>query len=360
LAGALHDDGTTETTTEEDDLGFPSGVYTATHQFQQDSKYRIVFLLHNEKENEIAKTDITLEITGVELAIIVPEQPLKTGYEYTFTAQNDYPEKMPEDPVYEWDFGDNNGKIIPFSNEATHLYEKEGTYTIRVLLFESDEEAAPLLEVATAEVKVEAGTADFLSYIQQTTHLLVGVRGDTTYYQSDGYTRSQEGATLSAYLSLSSTSWEGTHFSNRYFSPPTDSSSGMSITIEGDVSQEGDKVFNLSAMCIYDDAHRLAGEERETRISLVNVKLEPKSPIPSTYDPNYKPQFVAYIEGPEVANYVTSTFYEHRQPQTSDPNFKTWYDPLRFTDTKYTPYLLIVFKTERIDAHDDPGYQQRD
>jgi hypothetical protein len=104
----------------------------------------------------------------------------------------------------------------------------------------------------------------------------------------------------------------------------------------------------------------LAGEQRESRIYATNIPLEPKSPIPTTYEPNYKPQFFAYIEGADVANYITNTFYEHRQPRTNDQNYKIWFDPLKFEDTELKPYLLIVFKTSRINAYDDPGYQIRD
>jgi hypothetical protein len=352
------DTGTTEELTIREDMYDP-GTQEVVHQFQQTGKYRVVFTLNDYDGFTIASAETVVDINQ-DLQIITPSGLLKTGEEYTFTARTDSPENLPDAPVYEWEFGDNNGKIIPFSNEATHLYEKEGTYTVRVLLLESDEEAAPLLGVATAEVQVEAGNIDALSFLQQTTHVLVTVRGDSIYHQSDGSTSPQGTVALVIYSPEASISWDGTHFSGRYFSPPTDHSSGITVTFEGDVSEEGDKIFNLTATGIHDYAHRLAGEQHETRISIVNVMLEPKSPIPSTYNPDYKPQFTAYIEGPEVANYVNSTFFEHLQPQTSDPYFKMWYDPLRFTNTNFTPYLLVVFKTERIDAYDDPGYQKRD
>jgi hypothetical protein len=289
----------------------------------------------------------------------VPAPPLQAGKEYTFAVHHESPGKLTEEPFYEWDFGDGSGIEIPFSNEATHAFAKEGKYTIRVTLFESDEEAAPLLGVATAEVIVEGQAVSTISYIQQTTHLLVAVRGGTTEHYSSG--ESRDGSrVLIIYLAAASTTWSDNHFTNKYFIIPTDSSSGIDLTIEGDVSDECDKIFNLTATIIYDDSHSLAGEQRESRIYLTNVPLEPKSPIPTTHDPNYKAHFVAYIEGVDVADYVTNTFYEHHQPQTNDPNYKIWYDPLKFENIEPIPYLLIVFKTYRIDAHDDPGYQKRD
>jgi len=300
-------------------------------------------------------------ITHLGLSIKAPdESPLVTNSDYTFIAESTFPKYLPLNPYYHWDFGDETGLVVPLFNEVTHAFTEDGQYTIKVELRESEEADAPVLASATAVISVEPGSVNFLSYIQKTTHLYVGVRGDTTYHQSDGYTSYAEGRTLSVYSGQPTTSWDGTHFTNQYFMPPTDSSGGITVTIEGDVSEQGDKVFNLTATVVYDDAHRLAGEERETRISIVNVTMEPKSPIPSTYDPNYMPQFTGYIEGQDVANFVRSTFYEHRQPKTTDPNFKMWYDPLEFTGTNFTPYLLIVFKTYRIDAWDDPGYPQRD
>ena len=92
----------------------------------------------------------------------------------------------------------------------------------------------------------------------------------------------------------------------------------------------------------------------------MNVKLEPASTLPAAFDPDHDVCLAAYIEGPDVAQFVTSTFCEHIKPWSGDPDFKGWYDPLYFINTRYVPYLLIVFKTEPVGAADDPGYQKRD
>jgi len=307
----------------------------------------------------IVSAEIEVDVTG-ELQIIVPSGPLKTGQEITFTARTDTIDVLPDAPAYEWYFGDGEGLVIPFSNEATYLYDRPGKYTVTVQLFENEYEAANLLGVASVEVNIEAGDVDVMQYLQQTTHLLVSVRGDSTYYQSDGYSRDANGVPLIIYSPLATTTWEERHFSASYFSPPTGTSSGITISIEGDVSAEWDKILNLSARCVYDDAHRLVGEKRETKITVSNVKLESKSRLPVPFDPNFKVTYLAYIEGSEVADYVSSTFFEHVQPKTVDPNFRMWYDPLTFVNTEFVPYLLVVFKTERIDAYDDPGYMKRD
>ena len=305
---------------------FEDGVLEVDHQFQKAGKYKAIFTVVGYGTSPITSAEIIVDVSQ-ELQIIVPPGPLKTGEEYTFTARTDGLDKLPDAPSYEWEFGDGNGLIIPFSNEVTHLYEKSGNYTIRVLMFESDDVVAPLLGVATIDITVEQGDINVLEFLQKTTHLAVYVRGDTTYHQSDGYTRPANGLAFVVYYVESSTKWNGTHFTNRYFSPPTDSSSGIDLTIEGDVNEKGDKVTNVDATIIYDDSHRLAGERRETRISLSNVELAPASTLPEAYDPAREMCFVAYVEGPDVATHVTSTFYEHLKPQTSDPSFKMWHDP---------------------------------
>lgn len=352
------DNGPTEVVTAEYSL-WDNGFQEVEHAFQNAGKYKAVFTIVGYFNAKPISAETIVNVSQ-ELQIIVPAGPLRSGEEITFTARTDSLGDLSEAPSYEWYFGDGNGLEIPFSNEATHLYNKEGTYMISVKLFESGEEAAPLMGAASVEVTIEAGSADFLSYLQQTTQLLVTVRGDSNYHQSDGYTRHQDGFTLVINSALASTKWEGTHFKNTYYTPVTGSSSGVTLTIEGDVSKEGDKVYNLVATVVYDDAHRLVGEQRESRISVVNVQLEPTSTLPVVFDPNSKACFVAYIEGADVANYVNSTFYEHKRPQTSDPEYKMWYDSMNFMNNKYVPYLLIVFKVDRIDAYDDPGYQKRD
>jgi hypothetical protein len=320
--------------------------------------------LKNTKGNEITSGETTLNVKGVNFVIEVPEQPLKVGQEYTFTARTDYPEKLTEAPSYEWDFGDGPGLIIPFSNEVAHVFQKPGNYVIHVEIFESTEKAANVLGSALVTVEVgeatEAKDVDLLSYIQKTTYLLINVCGEATYHQSDGLTRPPEGLSLQVYSGQPSTKWTGTHFNNEYYTPPTDSSSGITITLEGDVSADGNLMLNVSGIGMYDDSLRKSGEKRETKISLMNVKLVSKSPLPIPYDPDYNNVcLVGYIEGPEVTNFVTNAYYEYIKPSTSDPDFKMWYESMVFSNTKYTPYLLVVFKTSRIDAYDDPGYQKR-
>ena len=323
-------------------------VYWYTYQFQTEADYRLIFTIDyiDRGGPVLIEEGLLSEImTEPEISIELPQQPLLVGQEYTFRVVT---EGVPlEAPSYEWDFGDKNGKIVPLSNEATHLYDEAGTYSVSVQIFDSDREGTPLLGDATAEVIVEEEeeTVDALSFLQQTTYLLISVRGDTTYHISDGRNGPREGTVLNFYSNQPSTSWDGTHFSHRYYNPPTASSGGITVTIEGDVSEEADEILNLTATVIYDDSHVQDGEQRESRISIRNVEIEPEYPIPATSNPSYEPHFIVYIEGSEVATYVTDTFYEHMQPTTSDPDFKTWYDPLEFVDTERTPFLRIEFGT---------------
>jgi hypothetical protein len=344
----------------DDNQGVFASDEDITHEYIKDGTFtmetNLVMQLAGE-ELVIGKTGLSVVVGGSALSIVAPSGPLEAGQDYTFRALMSG--ILPDAPSFEWDFGDSGGLVIPFSNEATHMYEKEGNYIVTVKLFASNEASAALLGTATKEIIVEAGTVDFLSYLQQTTHLLVSVGGDTTLHQSDGKTYPYDGSSMVLYSVEAVTIWRGTHFSQNYYRAPGESGSGITVTIEGDVSEDGKTILNLSATIIYDDSNNNPGELREQRITLVNAVLQPKSPIPVSNSPNYKPQFTAYLEGPEVANYVTSTYYEYKQPKPSDPGFTMWYDPFRFENTTHTPFLLVVFKTFRIDAYDDPGYQQR-
>ena len=317
-----------------------------THEYQQEGTYNVVVGIGVNVPKyppTIPRYSFSVSVGGSKFWIVKPSLPIYVKQESTFEVMTSG--LLPETPYYEWDFGDNSGKIIPFSNEATHLYNEAGTYSIRVQIFDSEEEGALLLGEATTEVTVEGETVSALSFLQQTTFLLVSIVGDTTYYISDGRTGPKPGAVLNFYSNQPETIWNGTHFSHSYYRPPTESDGGIKVTIEGDVSEEADEILNLDATIIYDDSHRNPGEQREARASIRNVRLEPESPIPSTYDPRYEPHFIVYIEGPEVANYVTSTFYENKQPTASDPDFKVWYDPLEFVNTERTPLLRIEFGT---------------
>lgn len=137
------------------------GTNTIQHTFAKEGDLVITTELYSDAiPGRIATASENARIIDYDLVIIVPSPPFFQGEEYTFCADVSNRE-LPENPLYEWNFDDGNGIIIPFSNEATHLYTEEGNYTVTVTLHDSDSTEAAILATATAEVQVEA-SADYL------------------------------------------------------------------------------------------------------------------------------------------------------------------------------------------------------
>jgi hypothetical protein len=342
----------------EDEYALKTKTDPVVYEYKKSGTYRLnVEIEALDSGLQIGSLEMFVKVGDSGLSIVLPSQLVKTGQDCTFRAVTNAP--LPDAPSYDWDFGDSKGLVIPYTGEAIHVYDKSGTYTVTVKLFASGQAGAPLLGTAVAQVKVEAGEAGFLSYLQKTTHLMVAVAGDTTLHRSDGYTYPYNGLMISVYFNQPGTKWDGTHFTQRYFRAPQQGQSGIEINIDGEVSAEGDKIVYINAVMIGDESNVKIGQRSETKISLVNLPLQPKSPMPTVPNPNYKPQFTAYMEGSGVGSHVTGVFFEQIRPTSSDPNYKLSYEPWKFEDTKRTQYFLVVFKTERIDAYDDPGYQKR-
>jgi len=325
------DGGKTENTSDPDDI-FNKGIAEVTHQFQRDGNFKIIFSLKDDKENEIAKTEIMLNIKGVDLAIIAPEQPLKTGQEYTFTVRNDYPETMPEDPVYKWDFGDNNGITIPFSNEATHLYEKEGTYTVKVELFESEAEGAPLLGMAAVDIVVGRESLSIIEAYQNVKHVDVLVHTWVLWRYEEGKKPSSStsdqtfgdvSANYKAITKSSEITWRGTEFEIK--------SSGGEFTCNGQISDDGSELLYLDVTYVWDNVVKKSGS-----YTLKNVPLKKSTGIDGSPDAieftnnwgYYSFEFIA--TGLEVEPYVFSQAHheEYNYNGVIAKNFDGW-DPER-------------------------------
>ena len=193
-----------------------------------------------------------------------------------------------------------------------------------------------------------------LQLLQQTINIFVGVQGLNTSHDTTGMSVTSH-KSLAVNFEIGATTWNGTSFSRTYQGKPSNYSSKVDLKITGEVSPEADLLYSINAKVIYDDDN---GDHREYAISAVNVPLKTKSPVPVARDPNYKPVFIGYVEGPSVSSYVTSTSMEVREPRTA-PDFRMWYDPYQWNDTEHTPFLLIVFSTEHISINDDPGYNTR-
>ena len=235
----LPDAGPTEQISSEYAL-FYDGALEVDHRFQKAGKYRAVFTVVGYGTSPIASTGIVVDVSQA-LQIIVPSGPLKTGEEYTFTARTDSSENLPEAPSYEWDFGDGNGKIIPFSNEVIHLYENPGNYTIRVVLFESDEEAAPLLGIATATVEVEASANHLMELHQMNKFAL-------DFAVQHDYVEGMSGRYSWDYESYGEVIWDRVNFSMQW------EQYGHSEVMTGRVSADGTVIEQLKIRHVFGDS----------------------------------------------------------------------------------------------------------
>lgn len=235
-----------------------------THEYKKEGIYPVIIETMIAQDDTIATTKLSVSVIGSEFFIEGPSTSLKVGQEYTFRAMTSG--LLPASPSYEWYFGDGNGLVIPFSNEATHIYAKEGTYTVNVKVFESDEEAAPLLGVATTEVTIEPSTVDFLDSLRQTNWIEIGLVCPiiTTYGSHDAW--HSEWAEDN---SLGIIQWEGSHFSVTW------SSGRHSEVISGDVRQEGSELYvSLKARHEFDKDTDIAFWEIEiSELPLSTYKL---------------------------------------------------------------------------------------
>ena len=136
---------------------------------QNTSLYKDV---HPQSVIDLLKRQCMGNLLGpTKMNIQVPTGPLRMGEEITFKA---VPQGvLPENPYYEWDFDDSSGIGIPFSNEATHLYESEGSYTIEVSLY--DKEGGKLLTTASTTVTIEHQGMSILQAYQNVKHIDVSI-----------------------------------------------------------------------------------------------------------------------------------------------------------------------------------------
>jgi hypothetical protein len=274
------DNGTTEMTSDIDDI-FGKGINIITHKFPADGAYTVQFTLEDEKL-KIATAEMEVVVKGTDLTIRLPELPLKVGTEYTLVALNNYPETTPSDPLFDWDFGDGQGIRIPFSNEVTHLYAEEGSYTVRVKLFESGDQGDALLGEATAKVTVEP-VADYLAQLQRTK------RFELDFAVKQTNTNGQTHVFAWDWNSQGELTWDGTSFSMNW------SKDGHSETLTGTVAEDGASVKALKLR------HEFAGSSDTEwyEIELADFPLW----VPD--------RFANDVTRPDVADYVTY-FNSHR------------------------------------------------
>jgi hypothetical protein len=279
------DKGKTETNTEPDEI-YSKGTSEATHQFEKDGEYRITLSLKNYKGDDITTGETTLIVKGVNWIIETPTQPLKTGQEYTFTMRTDYPESIPDNPSYEWDFGDGSGITIPFSNEATHLYSEDGNYTVKVTIFDSSDAGASVLGVATVNVKVEA-SANHLQELHQMKQFAL------TFAVQHDYVEGMSGVFVWGWDSHGEVVWDGVNFSMEW------DQYGHSERMTGRVSEDGTVIEQLKIR------HEF-GDTEWYELEIQNLPFW-KDTMPDRFivdvDNEAVPEYVVYFNSYRTAGY---------------------------------------------------------
>ena len=311
-----------------------TGVESITHEYTKEGTYRVEVetLAHKKPDTfqKITTNQLTVSVLGSEFYIEVPDAPLKTGQEYTLKAMTSG--LLPASPSYEWDFGDRSGLTIPLSNEATHLYENAGTYTVRVELFESEEEGAPLLGVATLDIVVGGDSLSIIEAYHNVKHIDVTISTWIIWRYEEGkkpsptagdLTYGDTQATYKASTKSSEITWQGTEFEIK--------SSDERFTCNGQISDDGSELLYLNVNYVWD-----SGTKGSSSYTLKNVPIKKSTGIDGPPDAIELTNIFGYYSfefsasGSEVESYVSSQSHHEEYDLNGivAKNYDSW-DPDR-------------------------------
>ena len=249
-----------------------------THEYAKEGTYPITAKLGYLGKSgyiTLAETTTTVEV-GSTYSIDAPPGPFKTDTEYTFKALTT--SNLPEEPLYKWDFGDGTMLDIPFSNEATGLYENPGTFTVNVKVFESDEETANILGTASLTINVEGTESHLVEFHKMKKFVL-------DFEVQHDYVEGMSGVFRWDWDSYGEVVWDGVHFSMEW------DQDNHSERMTGTVSEDGTKILQLKIR------HEFKGSAG-TEWYEVEIQDLPfwKDLIPDRFEVD--------ISGKEVKNYV--------------------------------------------------------
>ncbi|MBN2567762.1 PKD domain-containing protein [Candidatus Woesearchaeota archaeon] len=300
-----------------------------------------------EEEYETATYDVgTIDITYEPY-----DDELETGKYYNFSFS--YAGTEPAARIYHIDWGDGGFTSRTYDTVYRHSYSSQGVYTVRVTL----NDTAANRVVAAGEIKVETKYPyERLALLHDTTHLLMSVCGDVKETFSDGTSYDRPGLCLAGYQPQAEVYWSGRQFSVD-FDEQVNEQTYIRLRMDGVVDDNATMVENANAQVIYEyTGGSYDGQRREEKFSISGLPLRTKSPIPTVRTDWYKPQFFGFAEGANASRYVDHTERTYLLPTRDDPHKTATLGPFVFTDMGNKAQVLIVFKTERITAYDDPGY----
>ncbi len=269
------------------------------------------------------------------MEIQVPDGPLRMGEEITFKA---VPAQgtLPENPYYEWDFDDSSGIGIPFSNEATHLYESEGSYTIEISLY--DEEGGKLLTTASTTVVIEHQGISILQAYQNVKHIDVNIHTWVLWRYEEG--KKPDGASDITFGDASvghraitekgEIKWTGARFEIE----ATDSA----FKCAGEIAEDGSELLYLEVSNNWDMGTRGSASYTLRNVPLTEypgVKVKPDSIVFDNQFGYYSFEFRA--SGSGVKDYVWSQSHHVEYGSGKElvaRNFESW-DPNHTDDHSF-------------------------
>jgi hypothetical protein len=296
-------------------------------------------LTKEEIEKEIKK-----KIIKYSIKIDPDDEVLETGKQYTFFMAG-----AKETGRFEFDF---NKSTEPYKSSKPHYtttFFEAGVYSLNFTQFNGTQ------ILATAERNIVAMYPyDPLEQLQRTTQLLVSVCGDTVQKDKGGGESNYEGVCNQIYYVPMNISWSDVFFSADY--DKQEGENHIKIKIKGNVNTNASKLVHYSGSATYSHKN---GEVRKTEIEINDVEIQPKGgALPNIRSDTFKPQFTGYLEKTGIASHVKKNTWEKKMYYLGDPDFKLWHEPFKYPE-KNSSRILVVFKTQRIDAHDDPGYGKR-
>ncbi len=93
------------------------------------------------------------------------------GETYTFTAHSD---NLPENPRFEWDFGDGTAGQTTATSNVSHQFTEAGRYTISLALYDDTDE---LVDQATAYANIMTESTDLVGLLQSFNEISVRFNG---------------------------------------------------------------------------------------------------------------------------------------------------------------------------------------
>ena len=255
-----------------------------THEYVKEGTYQITAELkytvdYKDKygPTTLAKTNTSVEV-GSTFSILAPSELYKTNIEYKFQALTT--SKLPDEPSYEWDFSDGTKKVIPYSNEVIHSFDKPGKHVIYVEVFDSEEEAANVLGTAYLTIIVEESPNHLVELHQMKKFAL-------DFAVQHNYVEGMSGVFLWDWDSFGEVVWDGINFSMEW------SQYSHFERMTGRVSEDGTSIEQLKIRHEFIDSQ---GQTTWHELEIQNLPF---------WEDTMPDRFLVEVDDKDVEKYVT-------------------------------------------------------